>query len=97
VATDVFIYFGDLGPPFRAAAGALRPDGLLAVSVERSERDGYALLPTARYAHSAAYLRRTAAAAGLGQIESTECTLRLELGRPVPGLLAILKKPASPA
>lgn len=97
VATDVFIYFGDLGPPFRAAAAALRQGGLLAFSVERSEQDGYDLQPTARYAHGAEYVRRTAAAVGLREVAQREGVLRLELGQPVPGLLAIFRKPAQPS
>ena len=91
VATDVLIYFGDLEPPFRAAARALRPDGLLAISVERSDHDEYVLHAGARYAHSADYVRRVAAAAGLTDIVSVECALRLELGRPVAGLVGIFR------
>jgi predicted TPR repeat methyltransferase len=91
VATDVLIYFGDLEPPFRAAARALRPDGLLAISVERSDHDEYVLHAGARYAHSADYVRRTAAAAGLTEVGSVECELRLELGRPVAGLVGIFR------
>jgi predicted TPR repeat methyltransferase len=94
VATDVLIYFGDLGPPFGAAAGALRAGGLLAVSVERAEPDAYALHTAARYAHGAEYVRRTAAAVGLRQVESRDCTLRLESGQPVAGLLGIFRKSA---
>jgi predicted TPR repeat methyltransferase len=91
VATDVLIYFGDLEPPFRAAARALRPDGLLAISVERSDHGEYVLHAGARYAHGADYVRRTAAAAGLTEVGSAECELRLELGRPVAGLVGIFR------
>jgi predicted TPR repeat methyltransferase len=92
VATDVCIYFGDLEPLFRAAAGALRADGLLGVSVERLERDGFALRATARYAHSDEYVRRTAAEAGLPEVEARECELRVELGQPVAGRLSVFRK-----
>lgn len=69
VAADVLIYTGDLGPFFAALAAVLRPGGRLLFSTERLEDDDgqhdYVLLPTGRFAHSRAYLRRLAAAHGL--------------------------------
>ena len=97
VATDVLIYVGDLEPLFRAAGDALRPGGLLAVSTERADQASYALQPTARYAHSPDYLRRTGEAAGLAEIDSRDCTLRLELAQPVPGRLSIFSRRGSAA
>ncbi|MBX9775112.1 MAG: tetratricopeptide repeat protein [Xanthobacteraceae bacterium] len=61
VATDVFIYVGDLAPVFPALRRALRPDGLFCFSVEAADGDGFVLRSTLRYAHSIGYLRRLAA------------------------------------
>ncbi|WP_247896419.1 tetratricopeptide repeat protein [Azospirillum argentinense] len=69
VAADVLVYLGNLTTLFEGAAKALRPAGRFAATVERLDGEaaasGYALGPSRRYAHSEAYLRETAAAAGL--------------------------------
>src|SRR6185436_7696325 len=60
VATDVFIYVGDLSPVFPALRRALRENGLFCFSVEGADGDGFVLRNTLRYAHSIGYLRRLA-------------------------------------
>lgn len=60
VATDVFIYVGDLGPVFPAVRRALRPGGLFCFSVEAIDGPGFALRDTLRYAHSVNYLEELA-------------------------------------
>jgi predicted TPR repeat methyltransferase len=91
VAADVLLYFGELDEVFQAAARALRPGGLIAVTAEQSDGSGYVLRPTGRYAHSEDYLRASAAGGGLVPLELTECTLRLEFGKPVAGLVSVLQ------
>jgi predicted TPR repeat methyltransferase len=90
VAADVLPYFGALDDLFAAAATALRPDGLLAVTVERYDEEGYVLRSSGRYAHGAAYLRSMAAEAGLRCLDLHECSPRLEAGKPVEGYVAVL-------
>ena len=63
-AADVFIYLGELGEVFDAAARALVPGGAFAFSVEGLAEGTYQLQPTGRYAHAAPYLRRLAADTG---------------------------------
>ncbi|WP_431856336.1 methyltransferase [Azospirillum sp.] len=92
VAADVLVYIGDLAPVFAAAATALAPGGRFAATVERLEGDGFALGPARRYAHSVAYLKETAAAAGLGVLLLEECSPRREKQAPVPGLVFVLGK-----
>lgn len=57
VATDVFVYVGDLAPVFPAVRGALRMRGLFCFSVEASDEPGFVLRDTLRYAHSIDYLQ----------------------------------------
>jgi predicted TPR repeat methyltransferase len=61
VAADLVIYFGDLAPLLQAAHRALAPGGLLALSAETVPGQGWALLPSGRFAHSEAYLDSLAA------------------------------------
>jgi predicted TPR repeat methyltransferase len=62
VATDVFIYVGDLSPVFPAVRRSLGDGGLFCFSVEAADgNDGPVLRNTMRYAHSAGYLRNLAA------------------------------------
>ncbi|NUB15860.1 SAM-dependent methyltransferase, partial [Azospirillum brasilense] len=76
-----------------------RPEGRFAATVERLDGEaaasGYALGPSRRYAHSEAYLREMAAAAGLAVRLMEPCSPRREKGVGVPGLLFILEKPAA--
>lgn len=65
VATDLFIYIGDLDGVFAGAAGALAPGGWLLFSTEADEGEGYALRSTGRYAQSRAYIRELIARHGL--------------------------------
>jgi predicted TPR repeat methyltransferase len=100
VAADVLVYIGDLAPLLAAAVLALRPGGRLVATVERAadaadaaNAAGFALGPTRRYAHGAAYLREAAAAAGLDLVLLDECVPRRERQAPVPGLLFVMKRP----
>jgi predicted TPR repeat methyltransferase len=66
VAADVFIYVGDLAAVFRSARRILGPGGCLAFTVEPATTgQDIQLLPSLRYAHSEAYIRRLADDAGL--------------------------------
>lgn len=97
VAADVLVYLGNLTALFEGAAKALCPGGRFAATVERLEGEaaggGYALGPSRRYAHAEAYLRETAAAAGLTVLLMEPCSPRREKGVGVPGLLFIMEKP----
>jgi predicted TPR repeat methyltransferase len=79
------VYVGDLTPVMDAATVGLRPGGLFCATVEQCAGDGFALGPSRRYAHSAAYIRRVATEAGLDVIVLEEAVPRWEKGHPVPG------------
>lgn len=89
-AADSLIYFGDLGPLLRAAASALVPGGLFALSIELATGDGFTLQPSGRFAHSLDHLK--AKATEFVILETIESKIRLEAGRPVPGLYVLLER-----
>lgn len=97
VAADVLVYLGDLAALFRATAQALVPSGLFAFTLEAAE-DGepepFRLQPSQRYAHRPASVAALAAAAGFETVRLSAVSYRLEAGRPVPGLLVLLRRPA---
>jgi predicted TPR repeat methyltransferase len=91
VATDVFIYIGDLSQVFQGVRGALREGGRLCFSVEASEEQEFVLIAACRYAHSIAYLQTLADDYGfvLETIESHVIRQQEEID--VPGYLALLR------
>ena len=93
-AADVLIYIGDIEPMFAAAARALRPGGLLAVSAERTTEEAFVLTETGRYAHNPAWLRKVATANGFVVRRDLKARLRYEVGKPVMGTYLVAQKPA---
>jgi predicted TPR repeat methyltransferase len=90
VSADTLVYFGDLEGVLAAAAGALRPNGLLIFTLEHAgggEADvDYRLELHGRYSHARAYVERLLAVAGL-QPDIVQAELRMESGAPVAGLV----------
>jgi len=99
-AADVLIYLGDLEPILAAAAGCLADSGLLGLTVEAAETDGpgveHRLRPSRRFAHSADYVTRTAAAAGL-ELRDHQCAvLRRDGTEDVQGHVMVFERPVPP-
>jgi len=93
-AADVMIYLGPLQTVFANAAALLKPTGSFAFSVEKSASvTGFDLLPSLRYAHSAAYVEATLAAHGMQAFAIEETAIRMDAGKPIVGLL-FLARPA---
>ncbi|MCC8999297.1 MAG: tetratricopeptide repeat protein, partial [Candidatus Contendobacter sp.] len=95
VSTDTLIYFGDLEPPLRAAAGALLPGGLLAFTVERlmDGAEDFRLSSSGRYLHSQSYLEQILMSANLTPLSIISADLRLERREPVGGYVVLARKP----
>jgi predicted TPR repeat methyltransferase len=91
IAADVFVYVNDLAPIIDATARVLAPRGLLAFTVETHAGDGVKLLPTLRYAHGEAYIRRLLDKAVLTPAELTKSSVRREKGVPVDSLIVIAR------
>lgn len=94
VAADVFIYIGQLDEIVSQAARLLRPNGLLAFSIETSASaehaaQDYFLEKAGRYSQSATYMARLAKAHGFHVLEMQTAPLRTENGKPVNGYLGL--------
>jgi predicted TPR repeat methyltransferase len=92
VAADVLIYFGDLAPVFGAVAGALKPGGLFAFTVEAGSGAPYRLTPSGRYLHDDTYVRATAEGAGFEVARASDETVRKEKLKPVRSRCYVLRK-----
>lgn len=101
VGADTLIYLGALEPAVAAIAGALRANGLCAVSLELLDAPDnghsdngatYELGPSGRYRHAIGYVRTLFEANGFVDIAVEEMTLRKESGAPVRGIIAIARK-----
>ena len=91
-ACDTLIYFGDLRQVVFPAARLLRPGGWIAFTVERGETIPFQLTDSGRYTHSETHIRDVAREAGLHVASLTEGLLRYEYGKPVIGLVTVLRK-----
>ncbi len=91
VAADVFIYVGVLEATFATCATALRPGGLLAFSVERSETEAVVLQPTLRYSHTDSYIRGLADTHGFTVERAQATVLRVDNGQDLGGMLYVLR------
>ena len=57
IAADVFVYIGDLSKIFQSIKSRNKKPGKLVFSTEHTQRDGYYLQKTGRYAHSKSYIK----------------------------------------
>lgn len=94
-AADVFIYVGALDRVVNKIAGMLAGDGLFAFSVETlpggesSDRAGFALQPSRRYAHSHGYIERVLDADGFSVLSLQATIIRQDRREPVEGLAVV--------
>jgi len=94
LGADVFIYVGALDRVLPGIREVLVPGGTLAFSTECAHGADYELRPSGRYAHSLPYLDRLAREAGLELVERRPTGIRVGRGRPPPGHLTLLRRPA---
>ena len=92
LAADVFIYVGALDEVFRHVRRILEPGGRFAFTVElAADGDAFRLLPSLRYAHSEAYLRRLADTHGFAVREIRCAPLRQNQQAPLDALYVYLE------
>jgi predicted TPR repeat methyltransferase len=92
LAADAVVYLSDLAPLLREAARVLVPGGLLAFTAETHGGEGVILGEGLRYAHGAAYVRSSIAAAGLTVARLENLSARNEDNAPVSGLVVVAAK-----
>jgi predicted TPR repeat methyltransferase len=98
IAADVFIYVGALEPVFAQVARLVPAGGVFCFSAERGRiDDGLELLPSLRYAHGEAYVRRLARVHGFSVLRLSHETVREEQRVPVPGMFVYLRREAAEA
>jgi len=94
LAADVLVYVADLRHLLGAVARALRPNGLFAFTLQRTDSEavpgGLALGKDNRFAHSADHVRAAAFSSSLGIEHLVPAVIRQEAGHDVPGLVAVL-------
>ena len=91
IATDVFIYIGDLDNVMGQARRLLRRNGIFGFSLENLDLSlDYKLMPTTRYAHSPAYIEKLAVQYGFHIHRMVPTQIRLENDGPVQGWLVLL-------
>jgi predicted TPR repeat methyltransferase len=92
VAADVFIYVGELATIFRSLRRILEPGGCLAFTVEPAGKGkDIQLLPSLRYAHSEAYIRRLADECCFTGVRICEAPIRYDQTTPIMGLYVYLE------
>jgi predicted TPR repeat methyltransferase len=92
LAADVFIYIGDLAELFQGVARALAPRGVFGFSIEALEQGSYRLQSDGRYAHTLAYVRELAAAAGMKELAAQPVDLRGDKDGFAKGSLVLLER-----
>ncbi|SHO43196.1 tetratricopeptide repeat protein [Desulfopila aestuarii] len=90
LATDVFIYVGELQQIFSSLASIALPEALFCFSTEYLEGTGYCLRQTGRFAYSSDYIRTTAANTGWTVLAEESTRLRKEREEWLEGRLWIL-------
>ncbi len=96
-AADVLCYIGALDHFMVAVIRRLRPGGLFLLSAEAMSAAGpdrgWTLKRDGRYAHSALYIETAARQAGFDVVALEPEAVRDEANAPVPGWLAVLRRP----
>ena len=92
-ASDVFIYLGDLAPLFEGVRRVMEPGGIFCFSAEvaRPDAGDFELLPSLRYAHSEAYIRRVAEQHGFDVASVVQGAIREDQRQAITGMYAYLR------
>jgi predicted TPR repeat methyltransferase len=91
VSADTLVYFGALEEAAAAARQSIRPNGVLAFTVERlvDAEQPYRIQPHGRYAHREDYVRQVLLTAGFARVDIKPVVLRRERGEDVHGHLVV--------
>ncbi|MBY0545481.1 MAG: methyltransferase domain-containing protein [Gammaproteobacteria bacterium] len=92
IASDAFVYVGDLHDLLLQCYQALLPEGYLIFTTEVGYNRDFELTETGRYLHHADYLKRLASELDFDLIELVQLKLREQKGVDVKGWLVVLRK-----
>ena len=93
LASDVFIYIGDLSCIFKGAYQAAADNAYFLFSIELLPENGpYKLLPSGRYAHTESYIHSLAENFQWQFISSLKTNIRKDHGEWIKGMIVLLKK-----
>lgn len=93
LAADVFIYVGRLEEVFERLSPRVRPQGLLAFTIEEADAGlDVQLHPSLRFAHALPYIDQLAQAHGWRQVRVHRAALRLDEGQALMGCYVYLQK-----
>ena len=94
VATDVFVYLGDLLPVFSQVSRILQSGHWFAFSLETSQEgsESFLLGASGRYQHSQAYIERLCTDFNFEINRFTQATIRKQNNQPIAGYIYLLKK-----
>ncbi|MHB8536159.1 MAG: tetratricopeptide repeat protein [Sulfuricaulis sp.] len=94
VAMDVLVFFGDLGEIVKWCHTILRPHGILAFDVEKTDgAEPWHFHPYGHYAHTANYIRELATTLGFDEVHFEETQIRKEADEQQYGYLCLYRKP----
>ena len=96
LASDVFIYIGDVSLVLNAASKCLVDSGIVVFTVESCDNDssasGMRLLKSGRFGHSKKYIENVSGKNGFKVLTWTDCVLRQQGGIDVKGAVVVLMK-----
>ncbi len=91
LATDVFVYLGDLSPVFQAVKKRAPSGAMFLFSTEKTDGSGYILQPSGRYAHTVGYIETLSRDYGFKLTRQQETKIRKERGEWIRGNLFLLR------
>ena len=91
ISSDVFIYVGDLAEVFALIKSRNKRSGKLVFSTEHSEKDGFQLLDSGRFAHSKSYIQGLSDNHGFNMSHFSLTNLRKEKDKFIVGGLYVLE------
>ena len=95
IATDVFIYMGDLDETFRLVSEKSRKNAIFGFSTEHIGSNGFTLLPSARYGHSRKYIKSLVFKYNFDEIHFSIEPLRKEREKWIEGGVYVLTRRSS--
>lgn len=90
LATDVFVYLGDLAPIFKAVREKSEPGAIFLFSTEKGG-EGFTLQNTGRYAHAESYIQGLADKTGFSMEKCQPANIRKEKNRWIKGNLYLIQ------